>query len=78
MEDGHEDKLHLGNFHSMRLDKSISKRYQMLIKKEFMRQEISTDYLDQKFNNDVVNAGAIKQRTKSKSYKYLKEEMQNK
>ena len=76
MEAGHDDKLHLGNFHSMRLDKSISKRYQMLIKKEFMRQEISTDYLDQKFNNDVAaNVEAIKQRTKSKSYKYLKEEL---
>jgi len=38
----------------MRLDKSISKRYQMLIKKEFLRQEISTDYLDLKFNDVKV------------------------
>ena len=76
MGDGGDEKLRLGNFHSMRLDNSISKRYQMLIKKEFLRQEISTDYLDQKFN-DAGTVGKKASRTKSKSYKYLKEELQN-
>lgn len=37
METVDDVKINLGHFHSMRLDKSISKRYQMLIKKEYLR-----------------------------------------
>jgi hypothetical protein len=57
----------------MRLDKSISTRYQALIKKEFVRQEIDNDYLDQKFS-DIQT---VKKKNKTLNYAKLKLDVNN-
>lgn len=44
----------------MRLDKSISMRYQAIVKKEWVRQEIKQDYLDTKFSDMKIGANPAK------------------